>query len=65
MRNYGAYSVKTDYTKELAARILLAAAARYESVFYRRFARMLVLSVKIRQHPKEKLSTMISNDTSQ
>ena len=30
MRNYGVYSVKTDYTKKLAVRILLAAAARYE-----------------------------------
>ena len=65
MRNYGAYSVKTDYTKELAVRILLAAAARYKSVFYRQFACMLVLSIKIRRHPKRKLSTMISNDISQ
>lgn len=28
-RNYTAFNVKTDYTKEVAARILLAALARY------------------------------------
>ncbi len=36
MRNYGAYTLKTDYTKELAARILLAAAARSVPVSDRR-----------------------------
>ena len=65
MRNYGAYSVKTDYTKELAVRILLAAAARYESLlpsatklrklcFYRRvsFRRGLSASVHAKiPHP--------------
>ena len=54
MRNYGAYSVKTDYTKELAVRILLAAAARYESVFYSQFASILSLTVKITYQPKRK-----------
>ncbi len=28
MRNYGAYTVKTDYTKEVAARLVLAAVTR-------------------------------------
>ena len=59
MRNYGAYSVKTDYTKELAVRILLAAAARYESVFYRQFARMLILTVKFRWQLKSMMIMII------
>lgn len=31
-RNYSAYTVRTDYTKEMAVRILLAEAARYDHV---------------------------------